>query len=235
MTAPSDSPAGAPARLVRMGPGVWPVVRAALVTALVALWVLSALPSRPLDEARLARPTNARTVRSLQDALFAVGLDVRRADIEATLIALSTPIVAARNALVDPFAPALEFAQMGQRWGLFLQTGRTAYRVEIAARTEAGPFEVVYRPHEVDALGLGSTFAFRRLRGLYNPGAKGAPRAQFEGFVDYAAGEVFHARPAAVEVRVRMERLRLGTRDEPSRAVDIAHESVRMREEAPRG
>lgn len=227
VTAPSESPAGAPPRADLR---VWPVLRATLVTALIALWVLSALPSRPYDAAMLERPSHARTVRGIQEALRAFGIDVRRADVAATLIAITTPLVRVRNALVDPVAPALDFAQMGQRWGLFLQSGHTGYRLEVAARTEHGAFEVLYRPHEVDARGLGSTLAFRRLRGLYNPGAKGHPRAQFEGFVSWLAETLFRDHPELVAVRVRMERLQLGSRTAPPAVLDVAHESLRLRQ-----
>ena len=83
------------------------------------------------------------------------------------------------------------------------------------------------------AFGRGSTLAFRRLRGLYNPGAKGAPRAQFEGFVDWVARVTFAARPELVALRVRMERLRLGNLDTPTEVVEIAHESLRARRGEP--
>ena len=44
-----------------------------------------------------------------------------------------------------------------------------------------------------------------------------------------AAARIFRARPDLAEVRVRMERLRLGSTSEPNQGVDVAHESVRAR------
>lgn len=207
-----------------------PAVRASAITLVLAVWILSALPSQPLDAERLARPTHAGTVRQLEHALTMLGVRTSRAEVDETLIAVSTPVVALRNTLMAPFQPLFEFAGMGQRWGLFLQTGRTGYRIRIDGRSATGNFRLLYRPHTDDPLGLGSTLAFRRMRGIYNPGSKGTPRAQFEGFVTWLSSALFAKHPDLDVIRVRMQRLRLGTRSEPTTLVDVAHESERVRE-----
>ena len=216
-------------RLRSLGARALPVGRAIAITMVLVVWVLSALPSRPFDAEQLAQPTHARTVRELERALTALGVSTSRATLDGALIAVSTPVVRIRNALLSPLRPLFDVAGMGQRWGLFLQTGRTAYRIRVDGRSADGNFRLLYRPHTDDPLGLGATLAFRRIRGLYNPGAKGVPREQFEGFVTWLSRELFSRHPELDVVRVRMQRIRLGTRSEPNQLVDVAHESERRR------
>lgn len=208
------------------------VLRAIAITLVLFVVGLSALPSRPYDLEKLERPNARLLVHRIGALLGAVGVQASPEDVGAALIALTKPVVGLRNAVVGPIKPVFDFAGLGQRWGLFLQSGRTAYRLEVEGRTKAGEWTLLYRPHQHDALGLESTLAFRRMRGLYNPGARGEPRAQFEGFVTYLAAKIFEEHAEIDAVRVRMERIRLGTHDEPNLILGVAHESERMREGA---
>ena len=208
-------------------------LRAGAITLVLLLVCLSALPTRPYDRKKLDRATHRHFVERIVAALDLVGVAAGEEDVGRTLIAVTGPVIAARNAVVGPVKPLFDFVGMGQRWGLFLQSGRSAYRLQVEGRTADGRWTLLYQPHEVDRLGLESLLSFRRLRGLYNPGAKGEPRPQFEGFVDYLATRVFAENRALLGLRVRMERLRLGTRDEPTRTLEVAHESERSREDRP--
>ena len=232
---PSESlPAEDRARRIRAQlVGVLPVLRAIAITLVLVVWVLSALPRHPFDAERLADPAHARSVRELESMLTALGIATSRAELDEALIRLSTPVVRVRNVVVDPLDPLFDFAGMGQRWGLFLQTGRTAYRIRVDGRSDSGNFRLLYRPHTDDPIGIGAMLAFRRMRGLYNPGSKGTPRPQFEGFVSWLARDVFEKHPDLDVVRVRMQRIRLGTRNEPNTLVDVAHESERRRGKSP--
>lgn len=208
-------------------------LRAGALTLVLLLVCLSALPTRPYDRKKLSRATHRHFVERIVAALEVVGISAGDEDVGRALIAVTRPVIAARNAVVRPIKPLFDFVGMGQRWGLFLQSGRSAYRLQVEGRTADGRWTLLYQPHEVDRLGLESLLSFRRMRGLYNPGAKGEPRPQFEGFVDYLATRLFAEHRALLEIRVRMERLRLGTREEPTVTLDVAHESERSREDRP--
>jgi hypothetical protein len=215
--------------LVLKAPRPWySTLRTLAVTGLLVLWALKALPSKPYDEASLGRGNGARLVEQIDDLFEALGIHVTRAAIGQVLIDLTTRPLAARNALVGPFEPLFDFAGMGQRWGLFLQTGREAFRLQIEGRTHDGAWTLLYRHHQKDLLGLTPWLGFRRLRGIHNPGSK-APRAQYEGFVTWLSSKIFAEHPEYEEVRVSMERLRLGTRTEPNRTLAIEYPSVRTR------
>jgi hypothetical protein len=208
------------------------ILRAIAITLVLIVIGLSALPSRGYDAEKLERPNARLLVHRVRVLLGALGVQASPEQVGGGLIAVTDPIVALRNAVVGPFKPAFDFAGLGQRWGLFLQSGRSAYRLEVEGRTRAGEWTLLYRPHQHDLLGLESTLAFRRLRGLYNPGSRGDPRPQFEGFVGFLAAQIFAEHAHIDAIRVRMERLRLGTHDEPNLILDVAHESERTREGA---
>ena len=212
----------------RLDRAAW--LRAVAITCVLVLVGLSALPTRPYDEKKLGRATHRRLVGRIVAALHIVGIPASDGDVGHALIALTEPIIMMRNAVVKPIKPLFDFAGMGQRWGLFLQSGRSAYRMQVEGRTKGGDFRLLYSPHQHDPRALESLLSFRRLRGLYNPGVKGEPRPQFEGFVTYLAAALFAAHAELDAVRVRMERLRLGTRTEPTLILDVAHESERIRE-----
>jgi len=228
--APAEVLAAAPsaARPSRAS-AVWAALRATTIAVVLGVWILSALPSRPYDAERLASKRGARLVGSLDRALRSVGVPSTREGVSAFLIGTTTPLVRARNALYEPFRPALEAMQLGQRWGLFLQNGRTGYRMQVEGRRRDGTFELLYRPHREDVLGLEPALEFRRLRGIYSPTSKTSPRAQYEGFVTWLASEVFARGAAYDEVRVSMERIELGLPKDPPRILSVEHVSTRTR------
>ena len=208
----------------------WAVARALLITLLLAAWVVSAVPGSGLNAEKLSRPREGRMVAQLAEALSSVGITRSPEQVRDDLVATTGRLVAARNAVFDAMRPALDALGMGQRWGLFLQNGRVAHRIQVEGRTRDGAFEMLYRPHREDRLGLASALTFRRLRGIYSPSAKWGPRAQYEGFVTWLSQRIFAAHPEYHEVRVSMERIRLGTVQVPPRATEVEHASVRTRE-----
>ena len=202
-------------------------LRTLLITAVLAIWCLKALPGKPFDQ----RPGSDRVVANIDDAFERVGIYVTRDAIKQVLTDATTPLVATRNALVHPVDPLFEFAQMGQSWGLFLQGGCESFRLQIEGQSADGAWTMLYRHHRLDLLGLHSWLGFRRLRGIHSPGSKG-PRGQYDGFVSWVAHKIFDEHAEYRAVRVSMERLRLGTRKEPSRTLAIEHERVRERQGA---
>lgn len=227
VTSPSEAPAAVPPAPLR--PSVWAILRAVAIFVVLGIWILSALPGRPYDQARLESKRGARLVGSIDRGLRKLGIPSTREHVASALIGTTKPLIDARNALYQPLRPALDAMALGQRWGLFLQNGRTGYRMQLEARTANGEFQLLYRPHREDVLGLESALAFRRLRGIYSPTSRTEPRAQYEGFVGWLAERVFALEPSYQEVRVSMERVHLGSPGDPPRSLSIEHVAVRAR------
>ncbi len=223
-----------PAYVLALCPAARPWVarlRTLLLTAVLGLWWGMALPSRPYDEENLARPRNAHLVAQIDGALAALGIVLPRETIRRALIDVTEPVIGLRNALVAPWEPLFGFAHMGQRWGLFLENGRIAFRLQIEGQRGERGWTLLYRHHQRDPYALSRWLGFRRLRGIHNPGSNGA-RAQYEGFVTWIAHKIFAEHPEFAAVRVSMERLRVGTDREPTRVLAIEHSRVRTQVDA---
>ena len=207
-----------------------PFVRASVMTYLLLIALLNALPQRPLDEARLATPSARRIVRQVQRALHAVGLERSRSAIRASTIAASTRLFALRERVAAPLQPAFDFFGSRQQWGLFLQGGRSAHRLQIEGRGRADErWQLLYRAQQYDALALSDTLAYRRVRGIYNPRRPEHARAQYDAFTGWIAEEVMRRRPALTQVRVSMQRLELGRGRAASRQLGTELERVHAR------
>lgn len=207
-----------------------PLVRASVMTYLLLVALLNALPHRPLDNARLRTPSARRIVRHAQKVLHAVGVERSRTALRASAIGASLSLFALRERVVEPLQPALEFFGSRQRWGLFLQGGRSAHRLQIEGRGRADePWVLLYRAHRYDALALSDTLAYRRVRGIYNPRRPEQARAQYDAFTDWVAGEVMRRRPKLTQVRVSMQRLELDSGRAPSRELGTELERIHAR------
>jgi hypothetical protein len=207
-------------------PGWLACVRATLLTVVIALCVLKALPSKPYMHTHLIKSSYQHVVRDIGIALRAVGIDITDGAVRTLMVDTSRPLVLARNAIVEPLQPAYDFLGRGQAWGLFLQSGRGAHRIQVQGRAHDGEWQMLYRHHQLDQLGLAPWLNFRRLRGIYSPNTKG-PRAQYEGFVSWLAQHVCSEHPELVELRVNMMRIELGDRREPNKEVETQFESAR--------
>lgn len=204
---------------------LWPRLTAGLhalaMSTVLAVSCLSALPSRPYDEALLDKPQHKRFVSNLQGVLATLGIATTRAQIRGHLIDGSESVIELRNRALAPLQRAFDLVGSRQQWGLFLQPGRTAYRLQILGRTRDGAWTLLYSAHEYDALGIGDMLEYRRLRGIYNPGKNASARGQYDGFVAWLARSVQAQWPEYRELRIAMRRISLGSRTEPSQQLGL--------------
>lgn len=203
------------------------LLRALFATSILFVWILSAMPSKAPDARRLARAPSRQIIAGVHQVLVGVGSDVSRDDVVDAVVESSASLLELRKRLLRPFDALFDFAGLGQRWGLFLQGNREAFRLQIEAQTTDGQWQLVYRARQYDALGLDRTLAFRRLRGIYNPRSKSRVRGQYNGFVTWLARHVAAQNPEYRRLRVSMERLRLGSRNVPSQPLGVHHKRER--------
>ncbi len=122
---------------------------------------------------------------------------------------LVTGASATRDAVLTPFRPVFRALDFSQRWSLFPVADKRHYRMVIEARPgPETPWQVLYRVHGPERAAFADVLEYRRIRGIWNPGAKG-PRGAYKAFCSWIARVVFEADPRLREARVKMERVRV--------------------------
>jgi hypothetical protein len=206
-------------------------VRAVLITVVIVLQCVSAAPGQPLNSQHLGTIEGKRFITWVQNALSTLGFQHGRQAIESASIETTTRLVAVRNTIVKPFQPAMRALGSHQSWALFQVGSRDCFRIHVDSRTAGSDWTVVYRAQGEDRLNLAGTLRYRRVRGVYNPGANSGVSTEYDGFVTWLTRRVFAADARATELRVRMQRIDLGTRDFPPRALGFEYERLRTRED----
>jgi hypothetical protein len=213
------------------GASLWPAVRAGIIACVLVVQFLSAIPGRRLTEQHLATPEGERIVAWLQSALRVVHVQPAPEAVKRRLILIADHGLDLRDALLRPFQGLLDQVGSHQGWGLFQLSSRECFRIWIESRHADADFSIVYRPHGEDQFGLAPWLRYRRLRGIYNPRIISGVSEQYDALVDWIARRIFASDPACVQVRVRMERIDRGTRDQAERTLGFDYERVRAREE----
>ena len=208
-------------------PALRAVFRALLIGTVLLVQCVGATPAEPFDQERLQRPEGERAVTWVARALTLVGRHEERPAIREQLIALTTKLVALRNAVLTPFQPFFDLTATHQQWGLFIAPKRECYRAAVEARRD-GEWVELYRVLEVESEEL-AMLRYRRLRAIYNPNLKRGPGGQYPGFVSWLARRLMHHHPEFDAVRMRMQKVEIGSPGEPSRNLNSEYEEVRER------
>ena len=208
----------------------WAHVRAWLLSGVLLVQCVSSLPARPLSAHWLQRPEGQRALFYAQRALRLFGTRVALPVLAEHMRAESETLVDLRRRLLTPVAPLFDALGVQQQWSLFMVSAQVGFRLRIEARAARNDWGVVYRAGGVDGWRLAPRLGYRRLRGIYNPGAISGPRPQYRGFVQWLAADLLQTHTELACVRVGFERFELPTRDRPNRTIDVVHALDRCRE-----
>ena len=211
-------------------PRPWAFVRAALVSFVLAVCILQALPGHPIRRQHLGAPAAQRTLRAVASLLQSVGSDLQVAALERRALAVSKWGARTRRRLLAPFEPLFHHMKLDQSWGLFLSRSHRGSALEVEALTARG-WQTLYAANRVDRLGLGPRLGYRRLRGVYNTSSASDARAHYDGFTLWLARQLFAAHPDYREIRVSLQRMRVGTRTREVELLERAHVRTHRREE----
>jgi len=194
------------------GLGLWPYLRALLITCVLLVQVISATPAQPFNAEHLSRAEGERFVGWIESGLAAIGRPAERDAIKHGLIDGTRRAVALRGTLLAPFEPVLQGLASRQQWRLFLMSGGDYFRMHVEVQTTAGrDYHPVYLAGGFDRTGLEQALRYRRVRGIYNPSLRRGPSGEYDGFVRWLARELWTVHPEYRLVRVRMEHLVLQT------------------------
>jgi hypothetical protein len=198
-------------------PGKLAALRAIVLPFVLLIAVLQALPGKAARTAELM---------PLQRAL---GWEVATAVRES-----SRAFVRMRKLALSPFERVIDGLGMGQRWRLFTVRGRFTYRIVIEAMTEQDQqWQLLYRAHDVDVLGLSPELTYRRLRGIFDPHNKENANAQYDAFVRWVSKRVLDRHPEYVGMRVSMERLKLNSPEALTELASVEHTNEVFRPGTP--
>ncbi|HEY6879079.1 MAG TPA: hypothetical protein VI299_13730, partial [Polyangiales bacterium] len=187
-------------------PGKLAALRAVVLTAVLLLSVLQAMSGKALKASELMPVERA------------LGTGVSSAIREGSRAWVHT-----RKVLISPFVRLFDELGMGQRWRLFTVRGRFTYRIQVEAMGVDQRWRLLYRAHDVDALGLSPELTYRRLRGIFDPHNKDDANAQYDAFVKWLSKRVLDAHPEFVGLRVSMERLKLNSPEAPTEVSSVEH------------
>jgi hypothetical protein len=202
----------------------WPDIRAGLTALAIVVGLVDGCPVPKPGRHELEHPTQRRELERWTRRLSRVGIDTTPDALADTVVAVGQGWARAQAVLLYPFRPIQRLAQLRQRWRLFPIAEDEVQWIRLEARGATGDWELLYRPLDAEHRFMAEALEYRRIRGAWNPGSMG-PRGGYPHFVDWIAGEVFRHDPSWVQVRVRMERLRVRAREgvlEPTGVFDYA-------------
>jgi hypothetical protein len=160
----------------------WASVRAALITLALALGFVSGWPIPP-----------APMLHRLGEPWISAGGRLTRV----------------QERLLAPFRPLADALLLSQRWSLFSGASTDSYRILIEARdASTGRFRTIYRPHDPEHQEEARVLEYRRVRGAWNPRARG-PQRGYEAFVAFVARRIFQRHPELSRVRVGVEHVEI--------------------------
>jgi hypothetical protein len=157
----------------------WPVVRALLITFAIVIGLVDGCPLPPVK--RVPKGTVRDTVSALTRAQKAFG---------------------------QQFYFIKNNAKIVQRWKLFPFANEDRFRITIEGRKRNEEWALLFRPHDDNADFMNEELVYRRIRGAWNPGSKGA-RSAYQHFVSWVAREMLARRPDLDEIRVRVEKIKI--------------------------
>jgi hypothetical protein len=166
----------------------WPSVRAALVAFAIVIGLVDGCPT---PDGRQRKYMGASS-RAFVD------------DVDHT-----------RKEILDlwPFQKFSELVRAHQKWNLFAGASKDRYRMWIEARSGAGAeWDVLYRVYDDDHDFLADQMAYRRMRGAWAPRGSRGPRGAYPSFATWVARQVFARWPDYDEVRIQMEKVKVGPR-----------------------
>lgn len=219
--------------------GVWPALRAALITLVLLVSWVDAMPLPELSAADLRYEVAGDELRAWQGALARVGIAVSEDELTRAGLAIGARSTAFRRGILRPFRPFFRLTGVGQAWGLFAYPDPHAGRLVVEGRGGEGKWQPLYiAPGAGEP--LEAVLENRRVRGVYDDvGDRPRPGAAWLRFADWIAALAFARHPEIDEVRVRLpfEHIEVPGRPPaaPRSEAPLRHSQVRQRDAvAPR-
>ncbi|MEO0323394.1 MAG: hypothetical protein AAF447_10590 [Myxococcota bacterium] len=181
-------------------PSRWAHLRAGAVAVLVFVHLCQGAPRPRVSAESAAKPAAARQIQAWSGRLGLTPEELR-----AHLIGLSEASEELRQAVSGPFWKVFWRLGFEQRWALFSGSRKRTWRMYIEWRDAEG-WHLAYRVQDPEHRWNARQLDYRRIRGVWNPGADEA-RVDYGRFADWVGRRLCEDRESAAEVRVRFARV----------------------------
>ena len=196
-------------------PTAWAHVRAALLLSVLLINFCQGFPVPQIEEKHVERPSGRRQLARWGGILRGLGVEITDEELRDQTLEASKTIGQWHGALLAPVMPAFHQTQIRQRWSLFTSSDPNPWWLHIEGRFAGEEdFRLLWRPMDSEADTLQFLFEYRRLRGVWNPGAELRP--DHPRFVRFTFNTLFERFPELDEVRLRFMRFHVHRPGEPA-------------------
>ncbi len=215
-------------------PGLWPVLRAALIAAVLLLHLSLAAPWPDLGASDLRYDLAADELERWTGVLSSLGVSTTPDQLADDVVALGRWSKRTQKALHGPARPLLRLTGTGQAWGLFAFPDPYPGRLVVMGRSaDGGRWQTLYRAPDQGEPWLVDLLQYRKVRGIYDDSGD-RPRAGFlwNRLCDELARRIFAHDPelAVVELRFDVEHVTAPAQGDDPAKVGVRHRRIRKRE-----
>jgi len=183
----------------------WAWVRAVLITAVLVLQMLDAIPLPELRKHHLANPVAKEELVRWSSLLTDMGRPTTPAQLAEIGLDMGKMAGNFRKKVLKPWHPLRRLTGTGQSWGLFAYPEPATGRLVVDGIGPEGT-ETLYSAPGGKGDALETLLEYRRIRGIYDDGGdRPRPRRIYQRFSRFVAARVFEAHPELNAVEVRLD------------------------------
>lgn len=183
----------------------WDWIRAGLITVVIILQLLDALPLPELKRHHLNNPVAKRELVRWSEVITGLGHAITPDELAVVGLELGGAAGSFRKLVLKPWHPFRRWTGTGQSWGLFAYPEPASGRLVVDGRGASG-VRTLYRAPGGEGDHLADILEYRRIRGVYDDASdRPRPRPIYRRFGEWVAVEVFETHPDIDYVEIRLD------------------------------
>lgn len=192
-------------------PSRWDYARAGILTAVIALQLLDAIPLPDLRPHHLTNPVAWEELRRWTHTLNRAGVDISERELADLGLDVGGAARTFRRRVLQPWEPFRWVTGTGQNWSLFAIPESAVGRLVVEGVDTAGNRTTFYRAPGGESDHLEAMLEYRRVRGVYDGACdRPKPRKVYAQFGKWLSAHLMAEHPELqlVEVRLDLHRIR---------------------------
>ncbi|HCH65967.1 MAG: hypothetical protein CL927_18470 [Deltaproteobacteria bacterium] len=197
-------------------PSRWDATRAIILSVVLLLQMLDAVPLPELRERHLQNPVAQSELKRWTQFLQSTGVDITQDELAAFGLRVGGVAGAFRKSVLRPWSPFRRVTGTGQDWSLFSIPEPAAGRLVVEGHMADGTVTTFYRAPGGNGDALDTMLEYRRLRGVYDSASdRPQPRKIYRQFGRWLSARLMADHPDIMQVEVRLDRHQIRTPDQP--------------------